>query len=652
MADSLLDFGNIAQLAQNQLRNTIAMQNMQTNQAQAENERMRLQQEDHRMQQQAVFRGFDEIEKLLKAPQFGTPERQLGLRVTQANLLKNGLGLKDMQLPSEEELRGGMEAFAENLRLFRHGADPETRKAAFEKMALSMPDYGSKLLEEMKKEGELDVQGESLRLKLEEQKANLKAMNLKYSRAAIQQGMNAEHLGGLSQATQLLDNPDFQPHVKKLQGMSQTAQKIYLRQNPQFAKAFERALKPHVDLFGGVSPEMEEAFGDDVKPRLLSALDEAIENKRRSRNEVFEKDGEIPLEMDEELSGLGLVKKAREVQYEWMKDPFNKDKLNLLKKAQQDIKIAADVAGKTMTGVEDQRAALQLTQFTAEQQEKMASGFYQDEFISNLNKGHSDNKAAELASKKTREKFGEEVIFSREAQNLDAKKRPLVENKIIQTQEKAESKKVGERFGDQYSDLQASDIASRAKMAKYDRMDQLLSGMQTSKLTPAITQIQGVAESLGLSVDKSLPAKQAFQALSGEIALTLRNPSGGAGMPGALSDRDLSFLQSMTPDLGKTTEGNKLIIDTARKLAKRDQEVAKMAREYRKKHGQFDEGFFDELAVYSEKNQLFGQASGKATPQKQSGSVLKSLPQGSRQIGTSGGKPVYEDASGKRWIGD
>ncbi|MDE2441944.1 MAG: hypothetical protein KGP14_13050, partial [Betaproteobacteria bacterium] len=154
------------------------------------------------------------------------------------------------------------------------------------------------------------------------------------------------------------------------------------------------------------------------------------------------------------------------------------------------------------------------------------------------------------------------------------------------------------------------------------------------------------------------PAKQAFQALSGEIALSLRNPSGGAGMPGALSDKDLTFLQSMTPDLGKTTEGNKLIIDTARKLATRDQEVAKMARDYRKKNGQFDEGFFDQLAAYSDKHPLYEKEAqaqpatgGKAMPQR-GGAPMPSLPQGSRQIGTSGGKPVFQSPDGKRWIGN
>jgi hypothetical protein len=47
-------------------------------------------------------------------------------------------------------------------------------------------------------------------------------------------------------------------------------------------------------------------------------------------------------------------------------------------------------------------------------------------------------------------------------------------------------------------------------------------------------------------------------------------------------------------------------------LAKREQQVAKMARAYRKKNnGTFDEGFYDELAAWSEKNPLF-----KAAPQQ------------------------------------
>jgi len=89
------------------------------------------------------------------------------------------------------------------------------------------------------------------------------------------------------------------------------------------------------------------------------------------------------------------------------------------------------------------------------------------------------------------------------------------------------------------------------------------------------------------------------------MALELRNPSGGAGMPGALSDKDREFLVSMTPGIAKTPGGNKLIIDTARKLAKRDQDVARLAREYRQRNGSMNEGFYAELQKYSDANPIF-----------------------------------------------
>lgn len=174
-------------------------------------------------------------------------------------------------------------------------------------------------------------------------------------------------------------------------------------------------------------------------------------------------------------------------------------------------------------------------------------------------------------------------------------------------QEKAEAKTVGEGFGKQYSAIQEADLNSSNQLSKLDRMEQLLSGVQTGALTPAITQVQAIAQSFGLEVDKSLPAKQAMEALTNEIALTLRNPSGGAGMPGALSDKDREFLQSMTPSLSKTPEGNRMIIDTARKLAQRNRDVGKLARAYRKAHGQFDEGFFEQLQTFSDAHPLFKQ---------------------------------------------
>ena len=173
------------------------------------------------------------------------------------------------------------------------------------------------------------------------------------------------------------------------------------------------------------------------------------------------------------------------------------------------------------------------------------------------------------------------------------------------SQEKAESKTVGEFFGKTYADIQSAGLGATNKINKVERLNTLLDGVQTGKLTPFGVDVASTAASLGFKIDPKLGNKQAADALSKEMALELRNPSGGAGMPGALSNSDREFLMSMTPGLTSDPAGRKLISESMVKMAKRDQEVAKIAREYRKKNGNLDEGFYDELAKFSEANPLF-----------------------------------------------
>jgi hypothetical protein len=181
---------------------------------------------------------------------------------------------------------------------------------------------------------------------------------------------------------------------------------------------------------------------------------------------------------------------------------------------------------------------------------------------------------------------------------------------VISNQEKEESKVVGKAFGEQYADIQKAGFNAQSGINRAQRLGQLLENVNTGKLTPAGTELAAFAESLGFKIDKNLGNKQAANALSNEIALQLRNPAGGAGMPGALSDKDREFLVSMVPGLATSPEGRKTIIETMVKIAKRDQQVAQMARDYRKKNGQLNEGFYDELAAFSAKNPLFTSGTG------------------------------------------
>ena len=75
------------------------------------------------------------------------------------------------------------------------------------------------------------------------------------------------------------------------------------------------------------------------------------------------------------------------------------------------------------------------------------------------------------------------------------------------------------------------------------------------------------------------------------------------------------------------------MLDTQRALLKRDEEVAKLAREYRKNSPtkSIDEGFYDVLEEYANKNPLFGK------PAEAKTSMEENMVGGDIQPKTSGG---------------
>lgn len=177
-------------------------------------------------------------------------------------------------------------------------------------------------------------------------------------------------------------------------------------------------------------------------------------------------------------------------------------------------------------------------------------------------------------------------------------------------QESEFGKTVGKAFGDQYADVMKADMAAPHTIAKYDRLGQLLGDVKTGKFKGTIVDLKAAAKAAGFDLsamgirDDVAPA-QAARALSNMLALEMRNPAGGAGMPGAMSDKDREFLVQSIPGLENDPAAISTMIDYRKRLAKRDQQVAKMARDYRKRTNSFDEGFYDELAAWSAKNPLF-----------------------------------------------
>ena len=165
---------------------------------------------------------------------------------------------------------------------------------------------------------------------------------------------------------------------------------------------------------------------------------------------------------------------------------------------------------------------------------------------------------------------------------------------------------IGEGMGKRFNEIQDAGFKANSTITNMSRLAGLLEGLDTGKLTAQGFEIAAYAKQLGIPISEKLDNAQAAAAVANSMALELRNPSGGAGMPGAMSDADREFLTRMVAGLGRTPGANKLIIEGAAKIAERDKQVAQLARDYkRKNNGQFDDGFYDELRQFSEKNPLF-----------------------------------------------
>jgi hypothetical protein len=138
--------------------------------------------------------------------------------------------------------------------------------------------------------------------------------------------------------------------------------------------------------------------------------------------------------------------------------------------------------------------------------------------------------------------------------------------------------------------------AARNNLQRLNQMGDLIGkdGVYQGFAGNAVKRGRELAQSLGID-QEGLGDSQVLAALGARAALELRNPAGGAGMPGALSDKDREFLERMVPNLTQSEEGNARLVDYMRRVERRKIEVQRAADEYRRKNGRLDDGFFDFL---------------------------------------------------------
>ena len=110
--------------------------------------------------------------------------------------------------------------------------------------------------------------------------------------------------------------------------------------------------------------------------------------------------------------------------------------------------------------------------------------------------------------------------------------------------------------------------SSSGLKVKTGQMRELLdSGLQTGALAKLSKGAKSFVQSLFPDTEiEGLAEAEVFNAISNQLALLIRNPDSGMGLPGATSNRDLSFLIESVPNLGTSVEGNKLLLEVYDKM--------------------------------------------------------------------------------------
>lgn len=187
----------------------------------------------------------------------------------------------------------------------------------------------------------------------------------------------------------------------------------------------------------------------------------------------------------------------------------------------------------------------------------------------------------------------------------------------------------GKQLGEQALEIAKAGAAASGKIGTLRRMKSALdTGIATGFGQKQLLTLRRAGQTLGIET-KGLGETEMLEALGNRMALEMRNPSGGAGMPGAMSDKDREFLSASVPGLDKTREGNAKLIEYGIRLEERNQAVAKFAADYRKaNNGRLDLQFYDQLAQWSAQNPMFTDADRAAVDAQEQ--VTQAAPAGNR----------------------
>lgn len=425
MADSMMDFGKVANLAMGVSRLAIAEESNRLqaqrnafqeqhyeDQADLQREAQRL--DAKRLQQTAAIKGSDELDKIMAHPTVATNRvKQAELLRAKATMLEQGLGVK-IPMPDQEELMGGYESMDRLIKTIRDGT-PEQRMEAATNAFASNPQYFSKVFDDMKKAGDLSTHMEELKIKMDLHRTQLQALNQKNAKASLQSNFYTQHVSALGATSSLVTDARFAEHLRKLQSFEQEkAKQIYLDMHPDFKEAWDKKVQGELSTL----------------PAITDSLKDEIDAKWDTIRQRQAADGEAPKELIDEVAGYESVYAARQAQAAFLADPYNKQNWKNLKAAEQNVQVLNGRAGKQLSDIADQRTQIMREKLDNKQQTGLAESALQESFINHLNDGMDDNQALGQAIKAVRKQYPNVPFDATKVLNPNKKGRSQIEIKM------------------------------------------------------------------------------------------------------------------------------------------------------------------------------------------------------------------------------
>lgn len=173
--------------------------------------------------------------------------------------------------------------------------------------------------------------------------------------------------------------------------------------------------------------------------------------------------------------------------------------------------------------------------------------------------------------------------------------------------EKAWDTESAKLFAKRYDDITAGAMNAQQMLGMYDLAEQALaSGVRTGVGAEAELSLRQLGAAMGMDTSpEKLAGGELIRAVQNRMALTMRSPDGGMGMPGALSDRDIKFLKDSQIGIDRSPEGNRKMLQAFRAMENRKVQIAQLADDYIAQNGRLDAGFNRAVREFSTANPLF-----------------------------------------------